>query len=66
MSGKRRATRAQQTKQAAFAAAVNGDGAQDDDAKRKAVMDVVQVWLDRLQLVSVIVSPRACRCGEHG
>ena len=30
--------------------------ANDDDATRKAILDVVQVWLDRLQLISVIVS----------
>jgi hypothetical protein len=38
---------------AVVAAASNGDA---DGAARKAVMNVVQVWLDRLQLVSVIVS----------
>lgn len=27
-----------------------------DDATRKAILEVVQVWLDRLQLISVIVS----------
>ena len=27
----------------------------DDDANRQAVMEVIQLWLDRLQLVSVIV-----------
>ena len=31
--------------------------ADDEDAVRKAIMEVVQVWLDRLQLISVIVSP---------
>ena len=40
----------------AFQAAVNGGGDADDDVRRKAVMDVVQMWLDRLQLISVIVS----------
>lgn len=28
----------------------------EDDATRKAVLEVVQVWLDRLQLISVIAS----------
>ncbi|TCD59934.1 hypothetical protein EIP91_011032 [Steccherinum ochraceum] len=30
--------------------------ADDDDATRKAILEVVQVWLDRLQLISVITT----------
>lgn len=35
-----------------------------DDATRQAVMDVIQLWLDRLQLVSVIVSPSTPHLSE--
>ena len=38
-------------------AAVRGD---EEGAARKAVMNVVQIWLDRLQLVSVIVRGVLC------
>ncbi len=48
-----------QAKLAATAMAAIASGQSDDDAARKAVMAVVQVWLDRLQLVSVIVCPSA-------
>ena len=48
----------QQKKRAEVAlAAVRGD---EEGAARKAVMNVVQVWLDRLQLVRVIVSGVVC------
>ena len=40
-------------------AALQATGGDNDGAKRKAVMDVVQLWLDRLQLISVIVSMSA-------
>lgn len=55
MSKTRRDQRKKSVQEAALQAAVNG-GEPDDDVKRKAVMDVVQLWLDRLQLISVIVS----------
>lgn len=55
MSSSRREKRKQQVQEEALQAAANG-GQPDDDVKRKAVMDVVQLWLDRLQLVSIIVS----------
>ena len=55
MSSSRREQRKKQTQEAVLQAAANGRHP-DDDAKRKAIMDVVQLWLDRLQLISVIVS----------
>ena len=55
MSSTRREKRKKQAQEAAFQAAVNG-GTPNPDVQRKAVMDVVQLWLDRLQLISVIVS----------
>jgi hypothetical protein len=51
MSNARREQQQKARVSAIAAAATTGD----DDAKRKAVMNVVQVWLDRLQLISTIV-----------
>lgn len=53
MSGGRRSKMQQKLNTAAAISAVAGDG---EDARRKAIMNVVQMWLDRLQLISVIVS----------
>ena len=52
MSNARREQRQRERVSPAVAAAVSAD---PDDSKRKAVLNVVQVWLDRLQLVSTIV-----------
>ena len=52
MSNGRRKRQSKERAVAAAASVVKGD---EDDAARKAVMNVVQVWLDRLQLVSTIV-----------
>ena len=44
---------------AVFSSALSGPGvtiSDKDDVRRQAVMDVIQIWMDRLQLVSVIVS----------
>lgn len=51
-SGRRRRLGQKLTASAAISAA-NGD---EGDAERKAIMNVVQLWLDRLQLVSVITT----------
>lgn len=53
MSSGRRDKLQQKLRHSAAISAANDD---EDEASRKAVMSVVQVWLDRLQLVSVIVS----------
>ena len=52
MSNARREQRQRDRISPAVTAAVSAD---PDDSKRKAVLNVVQVWLDRLQLVSTIV-----------
>ncbi|KAI0701174.1 hypothetical protein BC835DRAFT_1265166 [Cytidiella melzeri] len=52
MSNARREQQQKARVSSAAAAASTGD----DDAKRKAVMNVVQVWLDRLQLISTITT----------
>lgn len=57
MSNARREQRQKERVSPALAAAATGD---PEDAKRKAVMNVVQVWLDRLQLISTIVRFLAC------
>ncbi len=57
MSNARREQRQKERVSPALAAATTGD---PEDAKRKAVMNVVQVWLDRLQLISTIVCWSAC------
>ena len=54
MSNARREQRQRERVSPAAAVAATGD---PDDAKRKAVLNVVQVWLDRLQLISTIVGP---------
>lgn len=51
MSSRRR----EQQKKEGAAVAITAVTSGDDDARRKAVMNVVQVWLDRLQLISTIV-----------
>lgn len=53
MSNARRERQKKDRVTAVVTAAATGD----DDARRKAVMNVVQVWLDRLQLISTIVRP---------
>ena len=60
MSGARRAMLQKKLQVGTAISAAGGDG---EDASRKAVMNVVQVWLDRLQLISVIVSAGS-RCGS--
>ena len=60
MSNGRRAAQAKNKALSSAVAAAAAAGASpevSDDAARKAVMNVVQMWLDRLQLVSVIVRP---------
>ncbi|KAI0089186.1 hypothetical protein BDY19DRAFT_944620 [Irpex rosettiformis] len=53
MSHARREQREKERVSPAVTAAVTGN---TDDAKRKAVLNVVQVWLDRLQLISTITT----------
>lgn len=48
--------RREQQKKNRLSTAVTAVATGDEDAQRKAVMNVVQVWLDRLQLISTIVS----------
>lgn len=56
MSNSRREQQKKAREQVAISAANATSVADSEDAKRKAVMNVVQVWLDRLQLISTIVS----------
>jgi len=48
--------RREQQKKARLSAAVTAVATGDEDARRKAVTNVVQVWLDRLQLISTITT----------
>ncbi|KAI0079238.1 hypothetical protein K474DRAFT_1770348 [Panus rudis PR-1116 ss-1] len=48
-------SRRHKTRQATTVCLSDNEGKRDD-AKRKAILEVVQVWLDRLQLISVITT----------